>query len=232
MAAKGTDSTECMQVWNTNAYGAVVGVFNTQGASWDRARREFMEHKAPKAPLRALVVPADVPAFAGASDARYVAWVDSVQTACVLATYDSLHVTLARGQSDIITLLPLKAAAGISVAPIGAALSALAAVQQVEVPILPDHADRGALTGLVNMLNPSGAVDFFDLSVSTVRAERFTADVHVRGAGQLAVYCSEAPLRVDANGAPAAFQYAADRNMLIVEVPHGKGFRSQVAMMF
>lgn len=115
-------SADGMQVWNTNSYGAVVGVFNTQGASWDRARREFTEHLAPKAPLRAAVAPADVPALASASDARYVAWVDSVQTACVLTTYDSLHVTLARGQSDIITLLPLKTSAGIAIAPIGSPL--------------------------------------------------------------------------------------------------------------
>ena len=107
------------QVWNTNTYGAVVAVFNTQGASWDRARREFMEHRAPKAPLRALVAPVDVPAFASAAGTRFVAWVDSVQTACVLTARDSLHVLLARGESDIISLLPIRDVGGVSVAPIG-----------------------------------------------------------------------------------------------------------------
>ena len=108
-----------VQVWNTNTYGAVVAVFNTQGASWDRARREFMEHRAPKAPLRALVAPADVPAFASAAGTRFVAWVDSVQTACVLTARDSLHVLLARSESDMISLLPIKDVRGVSVAPIG-----------------------------------------------------------------------------------------------------------------
>lgn len=107
------------QVWNTNTYGAVVAVFNTQGASWDRARREFMEHRAPKAPLRALVAPADVPAFARGAGLRYVAWVDSVQTACVLTARDSLHVLLARSESDIISFLPIRDVSGVSVAPIG-----------------------------------------------------------------------------------------------------------------
>lgn len=107
------------QVWNTNTYGAIVAVFNTQGASWDRARREFTKHRAPKAPLRALVAPADVPAFASAAGMRFIAWVDSVQTACVLTARDSLHVLLARSESDIISLLPIRDVSGVSVAPIG-----------------------------------------------------------------------------------------------------------------
>ena len=118
------NATLLLQVWNTNAHGAVVAVFNTQGASWDRSRREFREHSAPKAPLRTLVAPNDVPAFACTKGARFVAWIDSVQTACVLTANDSLHVVLDCSQSDIITLLPIKDAGGIAVAPIGVPLLA------------------------------------------------------------------------------------------------------------
>lgn len=33
-----------MQIWNLNAATGVVGVFNLQGASWDRSRRRFHVH--------------------------------------------------------------------------------------------------------------------------------------------------------------------------------------------
>ena len=68
--------------------------------------------------------PSDVPAFACTKGARFVAWIDSVQTACVLTANDSLHVVLDCSQSDIITLLPIKYAGGIAVAPIGVPLLA------------------------------------------------------------------------------------------------------------
>ena len=82
------------------------------------------------------------------------------------------------------------------------------------------------------MLNPSGALSLFDVGSSAAHGERCTADVHVRGAGVLAMYCSEAPLRLAMNGAPVVFQYVASRCHLTVEVPPGKGLRSQVSIVF
>lgn len=56
------------QVWNVNACGGCVGVFNLQGAAWDRKRRQFFQHDARPPALEALVCPADVEAFSAACD--------------------------------------------------------------------------------------------------------------------------------------------------------------------
>ena len=48
------------QVWNCNGVGGVVGVFNIQGASWDRKRRKFWIHDASPPSLSAYVCPNDV----------------------------------------------------------------------------------------------------------------------------------------------------------------------------
>ena len=58
------------QVWNVNACGGCVGVFNLQGAAWDRKRRQFFQHDARPPALEALVCPADVEAFSAGCDPR------------------------------------------------------------------------------------------------------------------------------------------------------------------
>jgi hypothetical protein len=56
-----------LQVWNLNACGAVVGVFNIQGSSWDRRRRRFHTHDVAPPVLTAAVRPLDVPGLADGS---------------------------------------------------------------------------------------------------------------------------------------------------------------------
>lgn len=46
-----------------NKYGGVVGVFNIQGSSWSRSRRQFIIHDNSPPPLTTVVRPADIPLF-------------------------------------------------------------------------------------------------------------------------------------------------------------------------
>ncbi len=46
-----------------NKYGGVVGVFNIQGSSWSRSRRQFIIHDKSPPPLATVVRPADIPLF-------------------------------------------------------------------------------------------------------------------------------------------------------------------------
>ena len=46
-----------------NKYGGVVGVFNIQGSSWSRSRRQFIIHDDSPPPLTTVVRPADIPLF-------------------------------------------------------------------------------------------------------------------------------------------------------------------------
>ena len=52
-----------LQVWNMNKYSGVVGVFNIQGSSWSRSRRQFIIHDNSPPPLTTVVRPADIPLF-------------------------------------------------------------------------------------------------------------------------------------------------------------------------
>ena len=46
-----------------NKYSGVVGVFNIQGSSWSRSRRQFIIHDNSPPPLNTVVRPADIPLF-------------------------------------------------------------------------------------------------------------------------------------------------------------------------
>ena len=52
-----------LQVWNVNKYSGVVGVFNIQGSTWSRSRRQFIIHDKSPPQLSTVVMPADIPLF-------------------------------------------------------------------------------------------------------------------------------------------------------------------------
>lgn len=72
------------------------------------------------------------------------------------------------------------------------------------------------------MLNASGAVQHFELGEGASAGAHALARVRLKGCGQLAMYCSQAPLRVALNGEAAPFSFTSDRNILTVAVPHSK----------
>ena len=59
-----------LQVWNVNACSGCVGVFNLQGAAWDRRKRQFIQHEPRPPALEAVVRPVDVEAFSAADSNR------------------------------------------------------------------------------------------------------------------------------------------------------------------
>ena len=52
-----------------NRYSGMVGVFNIQGSSWSRVRRQFVIHNATPPSLTTTVKPADVPLLASSTSA-------------------------------------------------------------------------------------------------------------------------------------------------------------------
>ena len=50
-------------MWNVNKYSGVVGVFNIQGSTWSRTRRQFIIHDTSPPQLTTVVKPADIPLF-------------------------------------------------------------------------------------------------------------------------------------------------------------------------
>lgn len=56
-----------MQIWNVNRHNGMVGVFNLQGSSWSRTRRQFVIHDATPPSLTTAVKPADIPLLSSSS---------------------------------------------------------------------------------------------------------------------------------------------------------------------
>lgn len=52
-----------LQIWNVNAHTGIVGVFNLQGSSWDRNKRQYFVHDATPPTLDVLVRPRDIEPF-------------------------------------------------------------------------------------------------------------------------------------------------------------------------
>ncbi len=65
------------QVWNMNAVGGIVGLFNVQGATWRTHIRTYHQHDPAPRTLTAHVRPCDVPLLPRAE--RYVAYSDKLQ---------------------------------------------------------------------------------------------------------------------------------------------------------
>ncbi len=59
-----SDGVSALKVWSRNPSGSgVVGVFNTQGAKWDRRLRKYVENDSPRPTVEAYIRPLDIPEF-------------------------------------------------------------------------------------------------------------------------------------------------------------------------
>ncbi len=90
--------------------------------------RQFVTHNSAPQTLTTEVRPSDVPAFAVAAAAdggcaaatRYVMYSDAERKAWVVDAAGKVSVRLSRGQSDLVTIVPLTEVKGLCIAPIGA----------------------------------------------------------------------------------------------------------------
>ena len=175
----------------------LVGVFNTQGASWDRATRRFTLHgggallralllgRRKAAALSTTVTPADVPGLPVPPSGRFVAWEDAAgrgrlvdaSTGALVAEAGGEAgaagapptLSLARGEADLVTFAPaLAVSSGLLAAPIG----------------------------LVDMMNPAGGV----LGAAVDGRRKGVLTVTVRGRGRVGVWAQRTPLAAAVRG--------------------------------
>ncbi len=95
-----------------------------QGSHWSRLRRQFVTHNNGAQTLTTEVGPADIPAFAaaagGSENGRFVMYSDAQKAVWVVDAAGNASVQLSRGESDLITVVPLTEVKGLCIAPIGA----------------------------------------------------------------------------------------------------------------
>lgn len=129
-----------MQVWNVNKYSGVVGVFNIQGSSWSRTRRQFIIHDTSPPQLATVVKPADIPLFStslppqgntaskpgsdgqassqsssdGDAAAEFAVYSNVTNHMCVLGLHDEVPVSLAGDALAGLLALPFMLAARLA----------------------------------------------------------------------------------------------------------------------
>lgn len=211
----------------------VVGVFNLQGASWDRIRRKFLVHTRNPPTLSTTVSPRDVETLRtlAASHGRQQLEAGSgrgapLEFACYQFASKELRllpdaaatvpVKLDPSGSDMLWFSPVVSRGGVKLAPLG----------------LADMYNGGGAVmslALSDGRRASGAVG----SSSSGGGPELVASIGVRGCGKLLLYSSVRPMGVWVNMAPRDFSYEPFGGRLEVDVPQSaEDMAAEVDVMY
>lgn len=207
----------------------VVGVFNVQGASWDRIRRKFLVHTRNPPTLSTTVAARDVDTLRAATSAS------SVQQQA-RGEQQPLEFACYQYASQELRLLPTAAAAvPVTLPPSGSDMFWFS-------PVVSSGGVKLAPLGLADMYNGGGAVTSLQLSS---RGEGpasggdggsgpgLVASIGVRGCGKLLIYSSVRPKRVWVNMAPRDFSYEPYSGRLELDVPQAsEGMAAEIEVMY
>ena len=188
-----------------NAVNGVVGVFNVQGSSWSRKKRQFHIHDPSPPPLEAKVYPKDIHPFDqdNRSAKFYALYSDANDSLTRIRVDEGVSISLASGKSDVVTVAPVfSVAVGFQVACIG----------------------------LINMLNAGGAV--LDVKLGNASSGSAQCEVLVKGFGQLLFFVSAAPTRVTLNDRDLRFEYDERGKRLLVSVSEASELQNVVLLDF
>lgn len=127
-----------------------------------------------------------------------------MQTLTVLSSSATVPLSLPAGGSDVVTLVPIQETGGVALAPIG----------------------------LVSMLNPGGAVLSCRLEAGADVAaadqgqeqedDSIRCHLTLRGCGQVLIYASQPPFRLEVEGEAVEFGYiASPMHRLTFEIETG-----------
>jgi raffinose synthase len=211
------DGSSLLKIWNVNKCTGVVGVFNCQGAGWCKVVKKTRIHDATPGTLTGSVQATDVDALARVAgpdwNGETVVYAHRSGEVIRLPKGASLPVTLKALEYELYHFCPLKEiTANISFAPIG----------------------------LVNMFNAGGAVEQFEVHLtSDKKPEHFDGEVHselstslsgnqsptatisvkVRGCGRFGAYSSQVPLKCKVGNTEVDFEYEPATGLLNFAIP-------------
>jgi len=191
------DGRTVLKIWNVNRFAGVVGAFNCQGGGWSpEARRNkcFSEYSVP---LAARASPADVewkssgkgPGVSVKGVSLFAVYMVEARRLQLLRPDEGVDLTLAPFTYELLVVAPVRV-------------------------ISPERAIKFAPIGLANMLNTAGAVQAFETKKDS---NGVTAEVAVKGAGQMVAYSSATPRLCRVDGEEAGFAYKD--GLVTVDVP-------------
>mmetsp|Transcript_5155 Transcript_5155/g.14425 ORF Transcript_5155/g.14425 Transcript_5155/m.14425 type:complete len:586 (-) Transcript_5155:513-2270(-) len=187
------DGMSLLKVWNRNAVGGIVGVFNIQGASWDRRRRSFWIHTKNPPTLSAHVCPSDVWGICTGLDGglqEFVMWRSISRKLQLLESCSGrLFVELKPGGSEAVTIMPVQKVGDVRFAPVG----------------------------LTELFNPGGAIIAF--SLEETQSGSVKAAIQVRALGSFTCFSSRAPAECLLDGERVPFTYDIGNQTLTIESP-------------
>ncbi|KAI4373835.1 hypothetical protein MLD38_011907 [Melastoma candidum] len=188
------DGVSLLKIWNMNKYTGVVGIYNCQGAAWNRIERKNTFHQTKTESVTSSIKGRDVHLIHEAStDSR---WAGDCAIYChrsgdliVLPHDASMPISLKVLEHEIFTVTPIKMLApGCSFAPFG----------------------------LIDMYNSGGAIMELDYPANGSRAAGGPADgllgtvrMEVKGCGRFGGYSSGRPRRCVVGLDEIGFEYDA-----------------------
>lgn len=119
------DGKTLLKIWTRNAFTGIVGVFNLQGASWDRTSRRFKTHNAKPPTLQTKVTPKDVECLVNLASKhrlfckKYVAYGVRQKKLIVGNETLCLCVQLEAFGSEIVSFSPVLRLSDVEFSPIG-----------------------------------------------------------------------------------------------------------------
>jgi len=176
------DGESLLKIWSMNNFGAVIGVFNVQGFSWNRVKRKFWRHSSlMSTKIKSYVTPQDIPLFQTSKCTKYV------------------FFSSGNGRNTVWRLLQNEhATQEIELSTGGALAISLAPIYQI-------GSLKFSAIGLTNMYNAGGAIlsieyegingDMVSLDTSTTGLPIIgpRIEVNIRGNGSFSAYCDKSP---------------------------------------
>ena len=223
------DGVSALKIWNANAHTGVVGAFNVQGATWDRATRAYAPTRGGSPPVRCHVYAEDVEASGptyrngragGRADSAPAPWQPAAAGGAgpAAGAPSGSHAAYAH-RAGTATYLSAGEGVPIELSAREWEVFTLADVHTLGAePNSPSNSPtsgvRWAAFGLADMLNGGGAV--VDSRLSRPLGRPPSARLHLSACGTVAAYCRPRPRSVEVNGAPRGFDYDAASGLLRV----------------
>uniref|UniRef100_A0A7N0U928 galactinol--sucrose galactosyltransferase n=1 Tax=Kalanchoe fedtschenkoi TaxID=63787 RepID=A0A7N0U928_KALFE len=183
------DGKTMLKIWNYNKFTGVIGAFNCQGGGWSREERTNRAYPEFCRTVSSTLRPDDIEWTSG----RTPIPIGAVETFAMYSFHAKKLVLAKRTDSISVTLEPFSFEL-VTVSP---------------VATLPGTSIQFAPIGLVNMLNSGGAVQSLELKDGS-------AEVGVRGGGELRVFASRKPRCCRIGGQEVDYLY--EELMVVVQV--------------
>eukprot|EP00890_Picochlorum_soloecismus_P006142 jgi/Picsp_1/6529/NSC_03872-R1_raffinose synthase len=201
------DGESLLKIWSMNSFGAVMGVFNLQGYSWNRDKRKFWRHcPSVSTKVSSQITPKDIPLFQASERTKYV-FFSSGNGRNVWRLLQNKHATqdieLSTGEALAISLAPIYQIGDLSFSAIGLTnmYNAGGAILSIEY--------EGVNGDMVSVLDASTT----GLPITGPRIE-----LNIKGDGFLSAYCDRRPKGCCVDGQETDFTWEDSSGRLDVSV--------------